>query len=91
MSALLYMPQIYDEATDDTPWFVYDQAEYKFFYFATEEEAIEYFEREVKPFYREADTRGFCPDIAWVLVGKVTHVVDCTANHTSCLLSRLEG
>ena len=89
MSGVLYLPQIYDEATEDTPWFVYDPADYRFYFFGSEAEAIEYFEREVKLFYRETDTRGFCPDVAWVLVGRVSHTVDCEANHTSCRLSPL--
>ena len=81
--------EVFDEPSCQHPWFVYDQVDYRFYYFKTQQQAREYFEKEIRPFYQEADAPGYAADISWVTVGRITDVVDCTAHHTHCILHEL--
>jgi hypothetical protein len=83
------LPPFSEEASAQTPYFVFDPLDFKFFYFGSREDALAYAALEVIPFYRDSNGHGYCTDVSWVAVGRISHVVECSDSHFTCALAQL--
>ena len=84
------VPLYSEEASAQTPFFVFDPIDYKFFYFPSIEDCQAFIALEVLPFYRDDRQRRFCSDVQWVTIGRISHVVECDDNHMGCGLVQLD-